>query len=380
LTVNEDGAVKGNLLDGASDVDGDRLTVSNFTQPANGVLAVDANGEFVYVPNADFSGNDSFSYTVDDGQGGTTTETVSVAVDAVADGVQFDLVDGQGQEHDPIALDIKATMLDADGSEEIASVLVKDIPAAAELSAGTRLENGDWLLTADELHGLTVQFDQLGNAGFNLTVEITTVDGDAQRVQSETLSVDVKNDVVVGTMFQQLLAGEQIVENPELASIDYSAKEVVKDSVVDSQLAPATASSSAASLGEFATVGSDGGVSEWDSPEWDAVQSELDSGAFDNQSSEGQNSNSESGVEQAETAQPMFLMGLESPDQLVAEDRIFESDQLATQLLELDNWDQLAEVDGDRSTARLTAASLLGLFTIKEDKRRKLKERSVASE
>ena len=37
-------------------------------------------GKLVYTPDRNFVGNDSFTYTISDGKGGTATATVSVTV------------------------------------------------------------------------------------------------------------------------------------------------------------------------------------------------------------------------------------------------------------------------------------------------------------
>jgi uncharacterized delta-60 repeat protein len=64
-----------------SDPDGDPLTVSAVTQGANGTVVIDAaTGNPRYTPAANFAGLDSFTYTVSDGRGGTSTATVNVTV------------------------------------------------------------------------------------------------------------------------------------------------------------------------------------------------------------------------------------------------------------------------------------------------------------
>jgi hypothetical protein len=45
---------------------GDRLTITDYTQPANGSVVLNTDGIFTYSPNPDFNGTDSFSYTVSD--------------------------------------------------------------------------------------------------------------------------------------------------------------------------------------------------------------------------------------------------------------------------------------------------------------------------
>lgn len=70
----------------ASDPDGDALSFTRTSDPANGaVSAFNANGSFVYRPPADFSGSDSFSIRVADAQGSSITGTVSIQVTAVDD-------------------------------------------------------------------------------------------------------------------------------------------------------------------------------------------------------------------------------------------------------------------------------------------------------
>ena len=82
-TTLVDSPVSGNVLtDGTpdSDVNGDPLTVTANTNPSGGSVTVAANGAFTYTPNAGYTGTDSFTYTISDGNGGVATATVSVTV------------------------------------------------------------------------------------------------------------------------------------------------------------------------------------------------------------------------------------------------------------------------------------------------------------
>ncbi len=64
---------------------GETLTISAVTQGANGSVAIVGGTTVTYTPNADFSGVDAFTYTIDDGNGGSATATVNVTVDPVND-------------------------------------------------------------------------------------------------------------------------------------------------------------------------------------------------------------------------------------------------------------------------------------------------------
>ncbi|MEM6656497.1 MAG: cadherin-like domain-containing protein, partial [Pseudomonadota bacterium] len=72
-------AITADLLANDSDPNGDVLSLTDITQPANGTLSDNGNGTYTYTPNADFSGTDTFTYTVSDGEF-TDTATVTVAV------------------------------------------------------------------------------------------------------------------------------------------------------------------------------------------------------------------------------------------------------------------------------------------------------------
>jgi VCBS repeat-containing protein len=69
-----------------TDTDGDTLTAQKLTDPANGALLFNANGTFVYSPNANFFGVDSFTYRPFDGTSSGNTTTVTFNVAPVNDG------------------------------------------------------------------------------------------------------------------------------------------------------------------------------------------------------------------------------------------------------------------------------------------------------
>ncbi|WP_443216442.1 tandem-95 repeat protein [Sphingorhabdus sp. Alg231-15] len=72
--------LQSSLLDNDSDPDGDTLGVVSVTDGANGTVGFDADGNIVYTPNAGFQGDDSFTYTISDGEL-TSTATAQLRVD-----------------------------------------------------------------------------------------------------------------------------------------------------------------------------------------------------------------------------------------------------------------------------------------------------------
>ncbi len=82
-TAYVDGSVSGNVITGGTPDYGQPLTIDSFTSPSNGtltVMAVGGDGSFTYAPNTGFEGVDTFTYTIADGYGGFSTETVTFHV------------------------------------------------------------------------------------------------------------------------------------------------------------------------------------------------------------------------------------------------------------------------------------------------------------
>jgi uncharacterized repeat protein (TIGR01451 family)/uncharacterized protein (TIGR03382 family) len=86
LTVNEDApATVVPVLANDTTEAGEVLTVTAVTQPAAGGTVTLDNGQVRFTPAPNFSGEVTFTYTVDDGNGGTDTATVTVTVNEVND-------------------------------------------------------------------------------------------------------------------------------------------------------------------------------------------------------------------------------------------------------------------------------------------------------
>src|SRR5690606_36077108 len=66
LVTNEDTPISSQVV--ATDADGDSLSYTLSSQPANGSLSLNpATGQFTYTPNSNYNGSDSFVVTISDG-------------------------------------------------------------------------------------------------------------------------------------------------------------------------------------------------------------------------------------------------------------------------------------------------------------------------
>ena len=134
--TNEDQAVTVAVLANDRDPDDD-LTVSAFTQGANGTVARNADGTFTYTPHANFFGTDSFQYTLDDGHGGTDNAAVSITVAPVNDTPDA-VNDTHSMNEDTVAtINVLANDLDVDGD----TLSVTAVGAAAHGSVAINADN-----------------------------------------------------------------------------------------------------------------------------------------------------------------------------------------------------------------------------------------------
>jgi len=74
-----------NVLENDSDPLDDTLEIADFNSStaSGGAIIIDDNGNLLYEPDPEFTGMDSFEYTVTDGEGNTDSATVSVQVNII---------------------------------------------------------------------------------------------------------------------------------------------------------------------------------------------------------------------------------------------------------------------------------------------------------
>lgn len=103
--TNEDAAVDIDVLANDTDPDGDDLTIASLAQPANGTVSVVSTGSgdvIRYVPDAGFSGTDTFTYTAADPSNETSSASVTVTVEDTTPAGTDDLIVNGGFEDNPL--------------------------------------------------------------------------------------------------------------------------------------------------------------------------------------------------------------------------------------------------------------------------------------
>jgi len=127
LAIDENVISVKDVLQGSSDSDSDSVSVKSVGAASNGTASL-LNGEVMYTPDYNYSGTDSFTYTVTDGKGGIDTKTVNVTIAAVNEAVDA-INDTSTMEQDTLAtvLDLIGNDTDSDGD----SLTVTSVTSAA---------------------------------------------------------------------------------------------------------------------------------------------------------------------------------------------------------------------------------------------------------
>ena len=73
------------VVENDTDGDGHPLAITTVTQGTHGAVTIASPSTVGYAPGANFNGNDTFTYTVSDGHGGSDTATVTVIITTVND-------------------------------------------------------------------------------------------------------------------------------------------------------------------------------------------------------------------------------------------------------------------------------------------------------
>jgi len=195
-TVLADGS--GSVLGNDTDADeADSLTILNHTQPLNGVLSLNLDGTFSYSHDGNETTTDSFSYTLTDNNGGTSTSTVNIEIKPVNDAPVAGMDNIQVLEGASTStlLGLGGTsLLDNDTDSDSVQISVTGHSSASHAASLTVNADGSFLYTHSgaeselDLFTYTVEDDLGTSATGTVAVSIIPVN-DAPIANDDALSV-----------------------------------------------------------------------------------------------------------------------------------------------------------------------------------------------
>ncbi|WP_373939126.1 tandem-95 repeat protein [Vibrio kanaloae] len=186
FSVEEDGTLlftDADLLTGATDIEGDNLTVEGVTYDGgDGILTNNGNGTYTFAPNENFNGDVNFGFDVSDG-----TDTVSANID-----VSVTAVDDA-----PVSGDL-AYSIDEDGSIRLSQEQLLSQASDVEgddLTASSLTVDGDATVVANDDGSFTITPDENFNGDIDISFDIS--DGTNTVQASADLTVNPVNDLPV---------------------------------------------------------------------------------------------------------------------------------------------------------------------------------------
>jgi len=188
------------VLANDSDPDGDPLTAAVVTLPASGSLSFNDDGSFVYTPNANFHGTDSFTYRVSDGKSASNLATATITINPVNDVAQAVNDPFTTDEDAPLSINAPGVLAnDTDADGDPLTAVVESNPAHGMLTLNA---NGSFAYTPEaNFHG-TDSFTYRANDGTansavaTVTITINSVN-DAPQAVNETFSTPADTPLTV---------------------------------------------------------------------------------------------------------------------------------------------------------------------------------------
>ena len=173
LTTAEDTAANGQLT--ATDADNDPLTFALATPATNGTAVVNPDGSYTYTPNANYHGDDRFTFAANDGTIDSDPATIIITVNPVNDAPVADDLSITTAEDTPVTITPTGGDIDQDALT---------YAIASQPGNGAVTDNGDGTFT------YTPNADYNGDDSFTFTANDGALDSDPATVSITVTAVD----------------------------------------------------------------------------------------------------------------------------------------------------------------------------------------------
>lgn len=135
ISLDEDSSVQVILKANDADLPANNLTYSIISQPLNGKLSGTAPN-FVYQPNPNFNGTDSFTFKANDGSLDSGAATVTINVKAVNDAPVANADAAATVEYVPVSINVTSNDTDIDGDQIILTNVSDAVNGRVEIIGG----------------------------------------------------------------------------------------------------------------------------------------------------------------------------------------------------------------------------------------------------
>lgn len=198
--TTEDRAVNIQVLANDSDPDDDALAVTAVTQPGNGTTSINPSNSITYTPNVGFLGQDTFTYTIDDGHGHTTGASVLVHVVSLNRAPTAADDSAETTEDVPVVIDVLANDTDyEEGPLEVTAV--SDPPHGVAIinedSTVSYTPDADWSGQDTFSYGIE---DDHGNTDQAVVTVVVTAANDAPTAVDDSATTTRNASVIIDVL------------------------------------------------------------------------------------------------------------------------------------------------------------------------------------
>jgi large repetitive protein len=186
VSTAEDTPVTISVLSNDTDVENDTLTITTKTNGANGTVTIVGN-QLKYTPNANYNGTDSFTYTISDGNGGTSTAIVNVTVTPVNDAPVAVNDTVSTAEDTPITINVRGNDTDVDGDTLTVQSVTQGTKGTVSIVSGQVLYTPNANYNGTDSFTYTISDGNGGTSTATVNVTVTPVN-DAPVAVNDTVS------------------------------------------------------------------------------------------------------------------------------------------------------------------------------------------------
>ncbi|MCC6075851.1 Ig-like domain-containing protein, partial [Pseudomonas sp. GCM10022188] len=203
ISTAEDTPVNGTVASNDSTSSGGALSFAKASDPAHGSVVVNADGTYTYTPDANWSGADSFDYTVTDvASGETLTRTVTITVTAATDLVAVN--------------DTATTAEDTPVNGTVASNDSTTSGGALSFAKASDPAHGSVVVNSDGTYTYTPDANWGGSDSFDYTV----TDADSGESLTRTVTVTVTPAVDLTALADSISTAEDTPVNGDVSGND----------------------------------------------------------------------------------------------------------------------------------------------------------------
>ena len=215
--TDEDTPLHDSVAGNDSDPDGDDLTFTKLTDPSHGSVTWNTDGSFVYTPNSNFHGTDSFTYEVRDSNGATSTATVNITVHSVNDApiVTSPIGDQSNSDDEAVSFDVSGNFADIESTHLtfdasnlppglsidsttgiISGTINSDASTLGPFSVVVTAEDQDGAVTSTTFNWVVDNPGPTANADSQSTGENTSVSGNVFADNGSGIDHDIDGDTI----------------------------------------------------------------------------------------------------------------------------------------------------------------------------------------